>query len=357
MTDFIVHVIEIGKPNGGFRHCFQAQDYADALAQTWPKMVEAYEESKCKEPREVVFVFLLANFDVPPKAWKLNLPSKVLVECEVPCGTCSGHGGVDSGGVDPQGKGIDIPCPSCQEKHEHANFSQPVCAVCATAHDLKDLVGTCPQCRESKKVINDWCKGIDLGAIRSGCTCDCPECKEGAEAKIVLNAWQEAFGTNQLTHALAENKEYGKALTNFQNEVWASLNRYSDTLGWGLSGMQPECWTCLDSAIEELKKRRQSDEQVIRILNTLHTACINGESGMTRGDKDALERILESKSVRCTGNSTVEELVAEELVAKRKLVEDIRKVVGLPDRCTDQMIVDAVQLTKDLYASSQNPRA
>ena len=181
-------------------------------------------------------------------------------------------------GVDPQGKGTDIPCPACaqrppdfkayrdaqaascrwrhgQEAHEHANFSQTVCAVCSTQHDLKDLVGTCPQCRE---------------------------------AKTVLDAWQEAFGTSQLTHAMAENQAYGKALTKFQNDTWASLDRYSKALGWGIAGMQPECWALLDSAVDEL-------------------------------------------------------------VAKRELIHDLRKVLALPDRCTDRMIVDAVQLTKDIF--------
>ena len=47
-----------------------------------------------------------------------------------------------------------------------------------------------------------------------------------------------------------------KALNDLQDEVWKNLGAYSDKLGWGLSGIQPECWACLDSAVEELARRQ-----------------------------------------------------------------------------------------------------
>ena len=45
-------------------------------------------------------------------------------------------------------------------------------------------------------------------------------------------------------------------LNDFQNEVWGSLEKYSIKLGWGLTGIQGECWTLLDMAVDELVAKR-----------------------------------------------------------------------------------------------------
>lgn len=209
MTDFIAHVMEEGKPSNSFRHEFQAKDYAEAIEFARTGIVQAYKDEKKTEARNTIIVLLLLNFDVPPKAWRLKMPSEEIEECEVPCGYCGGAGGMDSGGVDPQGHGIDIPCPSCSP--------------------------TPP----------------------------------------------------------AEERSYKEALNSLQDEVWASLGKYSEKLGWGLTGIQPECWTMLDMSVDELKDRR-------------------------------------------------------------KVMDDLRRIVGIKD---GESLTNAVQLLKDLYASSQNPRA
>lgn len=46
------------------------------------------------------------------------------------------------------------------------------------------------------------------------------------------------------------------ALDTLQNEVWGSMQKYSDKLGWGLTGIQPECWCLLDNAVDELVTKR-----------------------------------------------------------------------------------------------------
>jgi hypothetical protein len=185
-----------------------------------------------------------------------------------------------------------VPCPSCSPHfNPHcepcggtgyaeppapaATFHQVACVLCHQSRPINELVGVCATCREYvyrnreaisqlHGVVRDWQQfGRKLSAIihpggTGGTTDDWLEdAKRLDESKVVLEAWQEAFGTTQLTHALAENKGYGKALTNFQNEVWASLNTYSNQLGWGLSGMQSECWTLLDAAISELVDARR----------------------------------------------------------------------------------------------------
>lgn len=45
-------------------------------------------------------------------------------------------------------------------------------------------------------------------------------------------------------------------LNDFQNEVWGSLEKYSIKLGGGLAGIQGECWTLLDMAVNELVAKR-----------------------------------------------------------------------------------------------------
>jgi len=224
---FKVNVFEEGQPNNGFRSEVEANDFKLAIQRTSADLVEVYRESKAKCPSILTVVLTPRDFDIPPLAWRLDCTTSEYAVVEVPCGNCLGEGVVDSGGFDPQGKGIDIPCPSCH-----------------------------------------------------------PE----------LRAWQEAFGTSQLTHALAENQAYGKALTNFQNDTWASLNRYSNVLGWGLSGIQPECWTCLDMAVGEL-------------------------------------------------------------VQSRAILKELRDILmGRSDHPDPRAVVEAAKLIKDLYASSTNPR-
>jgi len=65
------------------------------------------------------------------------------------------------------------------------------------------------------------------------------------------------------------------ALNTLQDSVWSSLDRYSKALGWGLSGIQPECWMLLDAAVDELKKRRAVEVQVIRIIERLKCGCLS----------------------------------------------------------------------------------
>ena len=278
MKFFVVHILHPSKPENNVRHEFESDnDFTAAFAST-EVLRRAYLDQQVKEPMVFKIVVLHRDQDKPTKAWEVRLPEGSMLPCEVPCGYCGGSGGVDSGGADPQGAPMMIECPSCHPKPD----------VPSTYRE---------EVAESRK-INNWCKGINLGGgIRSGCTCDCPECKEGAEAKTVLGAWQKAFGTSQLTHAIAEMDINKKALELFQNNVWASLNNYSNALGWGLTGIQPECWTCLDLAVGEL-------------------------------------------------------------VQSRAILKDLREIImGRSDNPDPRAVVKAAQLLKDLYASSQNPRA
>lgn len=65
-----------------------------------------------------------------------------------------------------------------------------------------------------------------------------------------------------------EAADASKALSAFQDEVWGNLSTYSSKLGWGLTGIQPECWALLDAAVDELVKLRaeKQDYEAMRAL-------------------------------------------------------------------------------------------
>lgn len=231
MTDFIAHVMEEGKPSNWFRHEFEAKDYAEAIEFARSGVVQAYKDEKKTEARNTIITLLLLNFDVPPRSWRLKMPSEEIEECPVPCPTCSGVGGVDSGGVDPQGRGIDIPCPSCSQDVLH------LAKLKLEKSLLEDM-------KAGKLSGPEKLKLMDI--IRQ----DTPTLEEvatqlKASAQVSANLDRE------------ERDQAVQALNALQDSVWMGLDKYSKALGWGLTGIQPECWALLDSAVEELVKARK----------------------------------------------------------------------------------------------------
>ena len=148
MTDFIAHVMEEGKPSNCFRHEFKAKDYAEAIEFARSGIVQAYKDEKKTEVRNTIITLLLLNFDVPPRSWRLKMPSEEIEECPVPCPQCGGVGGVDSGGVTPWGTGIDIPCPSCTP-------DRPTLAEVATQMQASAQVSSKLDREERDKAVNE----------------------------------------------------------------------------------------------------------------------------------------------------------------------------------------------------------
>lgn len=66
------------------------------------------------------------------------------------------------------------------------------------------------------------------------------------------------------------------ALTHFQDDVWGAFQTWSMALGWGITGMQPECYAMMDASIdrmlsaeaeaERLKARVAEVEKALRAL-------------------------------------------------------------------------------------------
>jgi len=59
---------------------------------------------------------------------------------------------------------------------------------------------------------------------------------------------------NEINESILRNVE---TIRSMQDSIWGSMQTYSSKLGWGLSGIQPECWTLLDTAVDELVWRRE----------------------------------------------------------------------------------------------------
>lgn len=137
--------------------------------------------------------------------------------------------------------------------------------------------------------------GVDSGGFDpqgAPITVECPSCHFALDEALPPFNREAVFKAVDASNARFEAHAL---LTNFQNDTWASLDKYSKALGWGLSGMQPECWTMLDSAVNELVKAR-------------------------------------------------------------KIIAQSRAILGVPAAHSDDNLPSAIKLLYEMYAASQGPR-
>lgn len=254
MIDFIAHVLVKGSPKQNFRAILSAESYEAAAKEASEGIITAYEKSGATNEQGVFIVLLRADADVLPQAWLLSLPSKELAKTAVPCGICGGSGGIDSGGVDPQNNAIVLPCPACSmsdtppvnEAQVQLEAWQKAFGTTQLTHALARLEKAERQSERQACIIGDVDKG---GNHRPECRCD--KCY----ADLIDRA---SLGT--------EAQSFKQAFQGLQDRVWASLDRYSKKLGWGLLGVQPDCWICLDSAIDELVNTRKLIKEIRKAL-------------------------------------------------------------------------------------------
>jgi hypothetical protein len=113
----------------------------------------------------------------------------------------------------------------------------------AAKPDLKawiDGTNQTTEIRKLRRIVRDWQKfGQAVGDIVGGTT----------DAEWLVSV-------RKMNDELRLLREMANALRLLQDSVWKSMDTYSKQLGWGLTGIQPECWTLLDSAINELVQRR-----------------------------------------------------------------------------------------------------
>jgi len=162
----------------------------------------------------------------------------------------------------------------------------PNCQSPAEAKEPQDFA-ECPHCHGT---------GHDMGAIAEVTKLKAEVKALQTEVEAAKNARNRA-GVEERRKYIPLIADTNQVLSQLQESVWTSLRGYSNALGWGLTGIQPECWIMLDMAVEELRKRRQNDAQVIRILDALHPACLNGEMGLARDDSATLDHILKTKTL------------------------------------------------------------
>lgn len=222
MQEFNVYVSRKGKADDYFTSEMEASDLAHAVELSSRSVVQAWLSVPPVvngKPDSVTVV--ISNGTAPLTAYTLDLK----VPCAIPCAECGGYGGVDTGGMTPQGEPIWTTCQSCHPPTEvPADYSEILAETPATTRAVKRL--------------------------------------EDIHAQI-------------------------------QDNVWNSMGKYSSKLGWGLSGHQPECWACLDSAVDELVKARG-------------------------------------------------------------IIKELRSVLELTDRNSDTMVVDAVKLLKSKFDSNNS---
>lgn len=94
----------------------------------------------------------------------------------------------------------------------------------------------------------------------------------------VLKASRDALVETE-QHVRTELNNTRGSLNRLQNEVWKSLGQYSEKLGWGLTGIQPECWSCLDSSVDELVAARKEIKRLRGVM--MEAARAHGKDWLT----------------------------------------------------------------------------
>ena len=117
-------------------------------------------------------------------------------------------------------------------QHAMPNFPTDICSLAASTIEAKDA--------EIERLRTSGRKAIDAGEVIIGTL------------------------RSELKAAESRAEQAERALNREQDNTYASFDKWSKALGWGLTGNQPECWALMDSAVEELvSKRRALAEAVI----------------------------------------------------------------------------------------------
>lgn len=84
--------------------------------------------------------------------------------------------------------------------------------------------------------------------------------RDAETGEIVLpnGAWAMMLAAaSALSSQSLSLSEARAALNSFQDEVWGSFDGWSKSLGWGLTGIQPECFAMMDASVRELVEARK----------------------------------------------------------------------------------------------------
>lgn len=97
------------------------------------------------------------------------------------------------------------------------------------------------------------------------------------EVERLLNDMESLKNTYRadclLAEARTENAE--SALNREQDNVYASFDKWSKALGWGLTGNQPECWALMDAAVEELISKRSALAEAVEVMRPFAREAAN----------------------------------------------------------------------------------
>lgn len=234
----------------GFQHEMEAENIQAALDSCVKNLVAAHALYGTR-PCQTAIVIWHEGSIVGKWSLTLQLPGPLPILRNESCPTCSGVGGVDSGGVTPWGACINVPCPSCAD------------SKAAIIGDLNKTNGHRPEC------ICVSCESLKSVTAQ--------------QDKTAWDAVQKAISDNQLKCGLC--KDTGKVEND--EAVWdRSQNVWID------------CPKCRPS---ELAQRQALDETIVRLLERTKCGCLTADCvvhGSYIGDDlDTFYRITQTRKL------------------------------------------------------------
>lgn len=126
--------------------------------------------------------------------------------------------------------------------------------------------------------------------------CDFPGHTYDYMERASLTAIQEKFAALYkawvaTTPAPAPTTDWLQQSETYRKLIEGSMEKYSQQLGWGLGGAQPECWTMLDLAVERLAKL---DRELPMLATNLKDLEVHMRTNMGPGHNAALLAVLDS---------------------------------------------------------------
>jgi hypothetical protein len=104
----------------------------------------------------------------------------------------------------------------------------------------------------------------------------------------------EIAGKIAAAESRAEQAE--RAFNREQDNIYASFDKWSKALGWGLTGNQPECWALMDSAVEELVGKRTALAEARTELGETQLVLEQTERNAARVIAEAITVIQQGES-------------------------------------------------------------
>lgn len=139
--------------------------------------------------------------------------------------------------------------------------------------------------------------------------------RDAETGEIVLpnGAWAMMLAAaSALSSQSLSLSEARAALNSFQDEVWGSFDGWSKSLGWGLTGIQPECFAMMDASVRELVEARKQLDAISAAIGS--TRFMDPPDGGDVSLVDQVRRMraeLEAKEARLAALENCKPVLAD----------------------------------------------